>query len=69
MQKSEDIDFEKLAIMTEGLSGAEIALICREAGLKSLTEDMKIERESMESIKVTNTHLEMALIEVKNRGK
>jgi hypothetical protein len=34
--------------MTDGLSGAEIALICREAGLKSLTENMNIEKESME---------------------
>ena len=30
--------------MAEGLSGAEIALVCREAGLKALTEDMKIEK-------------------------
>ncbi len=58
MQKSEDIDFNSLALMTEGLSGAEISLICREAGLKALTENMNIEKESMDSIKVTYQHLE-----------
>lgn len=33
----------RLATLAEGLSGAEIALVCREAGLKALTQDMRIE--------------------------
>lgn len=37
MQRDENIDYLKLALMSEGMSGAEIALICREAGLKALT--------------------------------
>lgn len=37
MQRAEDIDYEKLALNSDGMSGAEIALICREAGLKALT--------------------------------
>ena len=63
------IDFVKLAQMTEGMSGAEITLICREAGLMALTEDSNIEKASMEDIVVKDSHLEKALHEVKNRGK
>ncbi len=37
MQHSSDINYEKLAAETEDMSGAEISLICREAGLKALT--------------------------------
>eukprot|EP00347_Sterkiella_histriomuscorum_P019506 403341369 len=69
MQKSDDIDYEKLARETDGMSGAEIALICREAGLKALTQDMNIEKEDGELIQVTHQHLEQALYEVKVRGK
>lgn len=58
-----------MAELSEGLSGAEIALVCREAGLKALTEDMKIEKAGSELIKVEITHLETALCEVKQRGK
>jgi len=57
MQCSEDaLEFsEKLAELADGLSGAEIALVCREAGLKALSEDMKIE--TTDDIKVGKTHL------------
>ena len=44
--------------MTEGLSGAEISLICREAGLKALTENNNIEEQDTTKIKVTQQHLE-----------
>ena len=57
MQCSEDaLELcEKLAELADGLSGAEIALVCREAGLKALSEDMKIE--TTDDIKVGKTHL------------
>ena len=48
---------EALALETEGFSGAEIALVCREAGLKALTEDMRIETAKPSEIKVTIAHL------------
>ena len=44
------MDFVKLAQQSEGLSGAEITLICREAGLMALTEDSNIEKASLEEI-------------------
>ncbi len=54
LQKDADgtvlVDFVKLAQQSEGLSGAEITLICREAGLMALTEDSNIEKASMEEI-------------------
>jgi SpoVK/Ycf46/Vps4 family AAA+-type ATPase len=65
----ENIDFAKLGHITEGMSGAEITLVCREAGLKALTEDNNIEKESIDMIKVKNDHIEQALAEVRNRGK
>lgn len=41
---SEAIEFaDQLANLADGLSGAEIALVCREAGLLALSEDMRIE--------------------------
>lgn len=58
MQKADDIDYPKLAIDSHGMSGAEIALVCREAGLKALTQDMSIEKDDTDLIKVTQQHLE-----------
>lgn len=63
------IDFVKLAQQSEGMSGAEICLITREAGLKALTEDSNIEKASLDELFVTEAHLERALMEVKARGK
>lgn len=60
---------EILAELADGLSGAEIALVCREAGLKALSEDMKIETTDSHDIKVGKIHLESALQEVRQRGK
>ena len=51
------------------MSGAEISLICREAGLLALTEDSNIEKAAIENIFVTQKHLDAALAEVKARGK
>ena len=54
LQKNADgtvqVDFLKLATLSEGMSGAEITLICREAGLMALTEDSNIEKASMDEI-------------------
>ena len=63
------VDFVKLAQNSEGMSGAEICLICREAGLMALTEDFNIEKTAVENIFVKQAHLEKALHDVKNRGK
>lgn len=59
---------ETLARDSEGFSGAEIALVCREAGLKALTEELRIESMEASEIKVTINHLAEALQEVKVRG-
>jgi ATP-dependent 26S proteasome regulatory subunit len=62
LQKNQDgspaVDFVKLAQASEGLSGAEICLICREAGLMALTEDSNIEKASLDELFVKQTHLE-----------
>jgi ATP-dependent 26S proteasome regulatory subunit len=47
--------------MSEGMSGAEITLICREAGLMALTEDSNIEKASMEDIVVKDSHFRKSL--------
>ena len=57
----------ELAQMTDGFSGADIALIMREAGLKALTEDGKIEVAEADEIKVSASHLKQAALDVKER--
>lgn len=49
------------------MSGAEIALVCREAGLKALSA--QIETEDLAAIQVSQIDLTEALTEVKARGK
>jgi ATP-dependent 26S proteasome regulatory subunit len=44
MPLSPEVSLEKISEMSDGLSGAETALICREAGLMALTEGGIIER-------------------------
>lgn len=44
MPLSKEVNLEEYAKLTDGLSGAETSLICREAGLKALTFDNKIEK-------------------------
>lgn len=60
---------DTLAKESDGFSGAEIALVCREAGLLALSEDLKIETVEANEIKVSIEHLTQALDGVKNRGK
>lgn len=71
MQASEDCSqyIEKLANESEGMSGAEIALVCREAGLLALSSDNSIETKAANEILVCGDHLTQALQDVKARGK
>ena len=68
-----DIDIDALAKDSEGLSGAETSLVCREAGLMALTQDSTIEKlntaEEIAEFKVSKEHVLKALEGVKNRGK
>lgn len=69
MPLKEDLDYKTLADQSQGMSGAEITLVCREAGLKAITEDINIAQRSVEDIKVSEAHVIKALQEVKERGK
>jgi len=51
------------------MSGAEIALVCREAGLIALSTDNNIENKEAAHIQVSAAHLIEALQGVKLRGK
>ena len=48
MSLDKDIDLEKLANVTEGYTGADIAAICRKAGMLALRENIKTERVNMQ---------------------
>lgn len=73
MPLSEDVDLDEIAKEADGLSGAEVSLICREAGLKALTEGSTIENmntpEEVSAFKIQKKFVEQALAEVKKRGK
>ena len=43
------------------MSGAEISLVCREAGLMALTEDQNIEKAGMDEIFVKHAHIMKSL--------
>ena len=59
---------DQLALQSEGLSGAEIALVCREAGLAALARERAIETLSAAEIRVDAGCLTAALAAVKRRG-
>jgi len=40
MPIDQDINFDELANLTEGFSGAELALICWEAGMLAITANL-----------------------------
>ena len=68
MKLAADVDLHSIAKQTEGLSGAEAALICREAGLKCLSFDSQIETVSdLDSLEITSAFIEEAVREVKAR--
>ncbi len=58
MPLADDVDLEKLAEMTQGYTGADIAAVCREAALTALRENMK-------PVPVQMKHFEKALKAVK----
>ena len=70
MPLAADVDLEYFSQASEGLSGAETALICREAGLKALSFESRIENlNDMSEFKIEKQFIEEALAEVKTRGK
>jgi transitional endoplasmic reticulum ATPase len=58
MPLADDVDLEKLAEMTQGYTGADIAAVCREAALIALRENMK-------PVPVSMKHFEKALQAIK----
>lgn len=62
MPLSKDVDLKQIALNSEGLSGAEMSLVCREAGLKALTFDSQIEKiTNMDDFVIQNRFVEEAL--------
>mmetsp|Transcript_33757 Transcript_33757/g.38882 ORF Transcript_33757/g.38882 Transcript_33757/m.38882 type:complete len:142 (-) Transcript_33757:20-445(-) len=62
MPIAEDVDLLKISQRCTFFSGADIALICREAGLRALSENINVEQVQMK-------HFEEALQFVKSRKK
>ena len=73
MPLSQEVNLDEYAKLTDGLSGAETSLICREAGLKALTFENKIEKLNNQSdmleFRIEKHFIDLALLEVRNRGK
>jgi transitional endoplasmic reticulum ATPase len=59
----QDIDFERLAGETDGMSGSDIELICRTASMSAIREHINLGAE----LKVTSRHFDEALQSVKER--
>lgn len=53
---SPDIDFKKLASMTDGYSGADISCVCREAALQPLRRQMMSDDFDWENLDGTRQH-------------
>ena len=69
MPLSKDVNLDEIAALGEGLSGAEMSLVCREAGLKALTFDSQIEKiTNMDEFVIDKRFVEEAMKDVKNRG-
>ena len=51
MPLDNDVDLHEIARVTDGFSGADLELVCREAGLMALREDINIEKVSMRHFK------------------
>ena len=68
MNLAATVDLESLAALSEGMSGAEVALVCREAGLKALSDGNCIETldiDAMDQFKIQPKYVEEALSEVR----
>jgi len=75
MPLSDDVSTEKLALMTQGFVGADLAALAREAAMKCLTRHLKdfdldkpIPNEILENMKVSMDDFYMALSEVEPSG-
>ncbi|XP_050380979.1 calmodulin-interacting protein 111 [Argentina anserina] len=62
--KCSDISRHDLARQTEGYTGADIRLICREAGLAAIEESL-CRKESLDALEIKMQHLETAIRQVK----
>jgi len=58
MSIAEDVNIEELAIRTTNYSGAEINMICREAGMICLDENI-------DNTHITKNHIQLAMKMVK----
>ncbi|KAK4412808.1 Calmodulin-interacting protein [Sesamum alatum] len=52
MACSSDVGISELAVLTEGCTGADISLICREAAIKAIEENLSASEITMEHLKV-----------------
>lgn len=60
MVLAQDVNLDKIALMTEGCSGAEVVSICQEAGLKAMNENLNAKN-------IEQRHLESACNTVQRR--
>jgi len=67
MPLAEDVDLKEIAKKTEGYTGADLEVLCREAGLAAIRENIRrrIEGNGQEDYKVYARHFEEALKKVK----
>jgi ATP-dependent 26S proteasome regulatory subunit len=62
MPLAKDVNLDEIAALGDGLSGAEMSLVCREAGLKALTFDSQIEKiTNMDDFVIDKRFVEEAL--------
>ena len=55
------VDLDKLALMTDGCSGAEVVSICQEAGLLAMDEDINCQSVSLAHVKCDRTRVDLKL--------
>ncbi len=63
MKLADDVDLKELARKTEGYTGADIAAVCREAGMAAIREAIKEGKEHIDAVSMK--HFEEALKKVK----
>ncbi len=63
MKLADDVDLKELAKRTEGYTGADIAAVCREAGMAAIREAVREGKEHIEGVSMR--HFEEALKKVK----
>ncbi len=63
MKLADDVDLKELAKRTEGYTGADIAAVCREAGMAAIREAIKEGKEHIDAVSMK--HFEEALKKVK----